>query len=90
MLVGNNVVQNTMNGLPGIRTQNNLGETDGIFILGNTFTNNAGVGVQLFCNNGCSVGGTVAGNTFIGNAATGNQCGGQVQDDNPYQNNVIC
>ena len=77
-----------MSRLPGIKTQNNLAASDGLSITGNTFIDNGGVAIWLFCNNGqCSTGSTVSGNTFSGNAVTGNQCNGMVQEDN--MNNVI-
>ena len=92
VVVSQNTVQDTMNGLPGIRTQNNLGPTNGLLVCGNTFSNNDGVGVQLYCNNGCAVGATIVNNIFSGNAAYGNRCNGQVQDDanGSTGNNVIC
>lgn len=92
VIVSGNTVQNTQLSLPGIRTQNNLGPTNGLVVAGNQFLNNNGVGVQLFCNNGCAFGAMIVGNTFSGNAATGNRCNGQVQDDanGSTGNNVIC
>ncbi|KAA6429796.1 MAG: hypothetical protein FRX49_00228 [Trebouxia sp. A1-2] len=67
--VSGNVIQNSMDGVPGLKTQNNLGPTFGLSISGNTFTDNAGAAIWLFCNSGkCTVGSTVSGNTFSGNA----------------------
>lgn len=88
--VSGNTVQDTSRGLPGLKTQNNLGPCDGLFVVGNTFSGNGGVAVWLFCNNGCTTGALVAGDTLTGNAATGNECGGQVQVDNPSANAVLC
>jgi len=77
-----------MSGTPGLRTQNNLGPSIGLSIEDNTFTDNAGVAIWLYCNDkGCTSGTTVSGNTFSGNAMTGNQCNGMVQDDD--MNNII-
>lgn len=91
VVVSGNRVQNTRSGLPGLKTQNNLGATLGLTVRNNQFTSNSGVGVWLFCNGGkCSIGAQVSGNTFSGNAATGNACNRQVQVDNPGLNIVRC
>lgn len=86
--VTGNTIQNSMSGTPGLKTQNNLGPSIGLSIEDNTFTDNAGVAIWLYCNdNECTSGTTVSGNTFSGNAITGNQCNGMVQDDD--LNNII-
>ena len=91
VVVSNNVVQYTRSGLPGLKTQNNIGVTQSLTVTNNRFANNAGVGVYLYCNAGkCSVSGKVSGNTFSGNARTGNYCNGQVRVDNPSQNSIAC
>ena len=92
VVVSGNVVQDTAMGLPGIRTQNNLGPTNGLQVIGNSFLNNGGVAIQLYCNNGCAVDATVEGNTYSGNADTGNRCNGQVEDDanGSTGNTIIC
>ena len=72
-----------MNGMPGLKTQNNLGPSSGLSITGNTFTNNAGIVIWLYCNSGmCTSGSTVSGNLLSGNGVTGDQCNGMVQEDN--------
>ena len=79
-----------MDGVPGLKTQNNLGPMFGLSISGNTFTNNAGIAIWLFCNSGkCTIGSTISGNTFSGNGMTGNQCNGMVQEDN-LDNTISC
>ncbi len=88
--VSGNIIQNSMDGVPGLKTQNNLGPSFGLSIEGNTFTDNASVAIWLYCNIGeCTSGSTVSGNTFSGNAMTGNQCNGMVQDDN-LDNTITC
>ena len=88
--VTGNTIQNSMSGTPGLKTQNNLGPSIGLSIEDNTFTDNAGVAIWLYCNdNECTSGTTVSGNTFSGNAMTGNQCNGMVQDDD-LNNIIIC
>ena len=91
VVVSGNLIQSTRSGLPGLKTQNNMGSTTRLTVRSNRFISNAGVGVQLFCNAGkCSVNGAVFSNTFTANAATGNFCRGQVRVDNPSQNLVVC
>ena len=88
--VSGNTIQATSRGLPGLKTQNNLGPCEGLSVVGNTFSDNGGVAVWLFCNDGCTSGAVIGPNTLTGNAATGNECGGQVQVDNPGANVVLC
>ena len=89
--MSNNIIQNSGDGVPGIMTQNNLGPSEALSFSGNTISNNAGVGIWLYCNGGqCTSGSTISGNTFTGNAATGNECSGLVQDDNLGANVIDC
>ena len=88
--VSGNTIQGTSHGLPGLKTQNNLGPCDGLSVVGNTISDHGGVAIWLFCNDGCTNGAVVSGNFLTSNAATGNECGGQVQVDNPNANAVLC
>lgn len=49
-VVTNNVVNSTGSGLPGIKFQNNVGNTNFVTVTGNTITNNPGGGIWLYNN----------------------------------------
>ena len=89
VVVSDNQILSSMDGMPGIETKNNLGPSIGLSITGNTITGSAGVAIWLLCNNGCTYGSTISGNTLSGNAGTGNFCSGMIQEDDLGGNNII-
>ncbi len=86
VVVSNNQILSSMDGMPGIETKNNLGASIGLSITINTIT---GIAIWLLCNNGCTYGSTISGNTLSGNAGTGNFCNGMIQEDDLGGNNII-
>lgn len=77
-IIQGNTISDTQNSKPGLRTQDNTGNTRNSTITGNTFINNTGWGIHLF--NGS--GGDADFNIVLGNIFQGNTSGALLIDAN--------